>query len=434
MQSDVVPPLIAVPWAQSGIKNSIPVTTLVPGAASLMAGFPAACFTPITSGGIPPSGGDFNGGLNLATAAAQWSQAGGFYKWDASFAGSIGGYPKGAILLNNTATSYWQNTTEENTTNPDEGGAGWAPFAGGVVNGPMFLDVIPIANATATWALTSMHGVATSLTQRAFMVDLGLTVATSGGTGPLGGNVALYAGVECLPGCGACWSFNPVLNVEAGAGANVQQFQCIEVDVNNNDVDCTGGAFLNGINITGAGTHIANVALGVYGNRSSDGGPAWLWGAFLGANNSVAVANIAMLGNALYGIDYDIFGGTASIRFANNNPVVVRNHAGTTDLQMFNSDTADVLHIGAGATGIVLGAPVIGQRWFEDDVAVNLSLGGGLGPYPLTHAPSGIYAALYGDGRRLNKASFTYTPSVATFTLVDVTPSDYEELIFEYAY
>ncbi len=46
------------------------------GAASLNDGFPPDTFTPVSAGGTPPFGRDFNGLLNQITAWNRWQNAG----------------------------------------------------------------------------------------------------------------------------------------------------------------------------------------------------------------------------------------------------------------------------------------------------------------------------------------------------------------------
>ena len=95
------PELMPVPFANAGLKNTIPVTP--PGGsainqASYDAGFPPTTMTPIVSGGKPPRGRDMNGILYEITAHLTYLNAGGQYWFDADFASKIGGYPLGAVL------------------------------------------------------------------------------------------------------------------------------------------------------------------------------------------------------------------------------------------------------------------------------------------------------------------------------------------------
>lgn len=122
MQSSNSPSKFPVPFANSGTKNAIPTASqigITPGAASLTDGFPPLTFTPLSAGGVPPAGADFNGILNMLSAAAQWAGAGGQYQFDSTFSSTIGGYPKGAVLLSSDGQKIWQSTVDNNETDPD---------------------------------------------------------------------------------------------------------------------------------------------------------------------------------------------------------------------------------------------------------------------------------------------------------------------------
>lgn len=135
MQASNAPTKSAVPFANSGTKNTIPVASqigITPGLASFTDGFPPLTMTPLAAGGVPPYGADFNGILNFLSASARWGQAGGGYTYDAAFSTAIGGYPKGATLVRSDLAGYWLNTVENNLTNPDSGGAGWVSLGSGI--------------------------------------------------------------------------------------------------------------------------------------------------------------------------------------------------------------------------------------------------------------------------------------------------------------
>jgi len=130
MQLSQVPVQIVEAWATSGSKtNPIPVPSQVgitPGAASWTTGFPPLCDTPLISGGIPPSMQDTNGALYQMSAVDVWMCAGGGFPYNSAFQTAIGGYPKGARVLMASGNGYWVSTTDNNVTDPDTGGAGWA--------------------------------------------------------------------------------------------------------------------------------------------------------------------------------------------------------------------------------------------------------------------------------------------------------------------
>lgn len=130
------PAQLVLPWANgdSSKTNPIPVPSqegITPGAASWTDGFPPLCATPVTSGGIPPAKSDMNGGLYQMSAVDVWMCAGGGFPYNSTFSTAIGGYPKGARVFMASGLGYWRSTADNNTTDPDTGGAGWVPDSGG---------------------------------------------------------------------------------------------------------------------------------------------------------------------------------------------------------------------------------------------------------------------------------------------------------------
>ena len=121
------PNQILIPFAKDGQKASVPQTgTPEDTRASYTEGFPPNTMIPLSQGGIPPYGQDFNGVLNDITTQVQYLQAGAFYPYSAAFAEAIGGYPLGAIILKADGSGRWENTVENNMTDPDSSGAvGW---------------------------------------------------------------------------------------------------------------------------------------------------------------------------------------------------------------------------------------------------------------------------------------------------------------------
>lgn len=131
MQSSNIPAKIPLPFAYAAgpsYKNTIPTASqigITNGRASLTDGFPPLTFTALSAGGIPPFGADFNGILNEVTAIQQWQNAGGMFYYDSAFSTAIGGYPAGAVLQSSSKNGFWISSAENNTTDPDAGGAGW---------------------------------------------------------------------------------------------------------------------------------------------------------------------------------------------------------------------------------------------------------------------------------------------------------------------
>lgn len=133
MLASAIPASFPVPFAAAaggGYIRPIPQASQIgiqDGAASLTDGFPPLTFLPVASGGTPPFGQDVNGVLNQVTAWAQWYAANGagIYR-SSAFSSAIGGYPAGAILASAVFPgAFWRSTADNNTSNPDAGGANW---------------------------------------------------------------------------------------------------------------------------------------------------------------------------------------------------------------------------------------------------------------------------------------------------------------------
>lgn len=167
MQSSDIPSKFPIPFANAagaGFIRPIPEASQVgiqPGAASLTDGFPPLTMTPLSAGGVPPAGADFNGILNLITAVQQWQCAGGIFKYDSAFSTSISGYPKGCILSSSDGTKLWRSTVDNNTTDPDGASpSGWAraDYFGGksIFTGPGTFTVP--AGVTQIWVSACAGG------------------------------------------------------------------------------------------------------------------------------------------------------------------------------------------------------------------------------------------------------------------------------------
>lgn len=117
MQLNQYPSRIPIAWAANGSRNVIPWTSQIgvtPGRASLPDGFPPLTMTPLEAGGIPPSGPDMNGILNLISGQALWFNIGGPVIWDATFAQAIGGYPQGAQVIGAGFGQYFVSSVDNN--------------------------------------------------------------------------------------------------------------------------------------------------------------------------------------------------------------------------------------------------------------------------------------------------------------------------------
>lgn len=120
------PTQITVPFASSGLKNTIPETATGSNRASMQEGFPAITMQDVDQGGMAPYGQDMNGIIYDVTKAIQYQQAGGFFPYDATFAAAIDGYPIGAIVTSADGTQLFQNTLDGNQSDPENGGVNWS--------------------------------------------------------------------------------------------------------------------------------------------------------------------------------------------------------------------------------------------------------------------------------------------------------------------
>ena len=121
------PGKIITPWAESGLKNTIPpAANPATGRAGFDQGFSAINMTAKEAGGIPPFGQDFNGIFYEVTNILRYMQAGGRPTFSAALAANIGGYPRGAIVLGDNGVAVYTNRLDGNASNPNSGGSGWA--------------------------------------------------------------------------------------------------------------------------------------------------------------------------------------------------------------------------------------------------------------------------------------------------------------------
>lgn len=126
-----------VPFATGdATRVEIPVTSADPTRASQTLGFPPLTMQPPESGGVPPQGEDFNGGMNQIARICWWMLNGGMFVYDSTFASNsnINGYPNSAVLMRSDFAGIWLNQADSNQVNPDTAtGAvasnNWVPLA-----------------------------------------------------------------------------------------------------------------------------------------------------------------------------------------------------------------------------------------------------------------------------------------------------------------
>jgi hypothetical protein len=132
MLASAIPTKITLPFGNNaGVSyiRTIPLGSQIgihDGWASFTDGFPPVCFLPVAGGGTPPFGQDVNGLLFQISGWNRWQAAGGSVPYDSTFQTAIGGYPANAVVASGTTVGrFWRSTVDNNTTNPDTGGANW---------------------------------------------------------------------------------------------------------------------------------------------------------------------------------------------------------------------------------------------------------------------------------------------------------------------
>lgn len=246
----VKPATIVEPFAVNGQKNTIPVATnATPGGASFNDGFPALTMTPVSQGGIPPSGKDFNGILNAITQHLAWVNGGGQYTFDATLSAFTGGYPVGAVLQSDDGTSSYINAQANNTTNfnmtPASIGVSWLPFGGAAVSSQGTTSVATtggtttLTNAQAARKIINVTGALTSNAVVVFpaIVRDWFVINTTTGAYTLTVKTASDAGVQILQSVG-----EPVIST--GYGMWYAQSETVTQASNDNSRKLASTAFV----------------------------------------------------------------------------------------------------------------------------------------------------------------------------------------------
>lgn len=158
-----------LPFAYSGTKNTIPTPPTGTGKASFTEGFPAVTMQPISAGGIPPEGKDFNGVLFDIMSHTVWVNAGGQYQFDAALSTAMGGYPIGMVLQNTAGTASYVSAIDNNTTDfnstPSAIGTLWLPYSGSAFSN------VSVATTGGTTVLTAIQAAAKIITVTGVLVS-----------------------------------------------------------------------------------------------------------------------------------------------------------------------------------------------------------------------------------------------------------------------
>lgn len=209
-----------VPFANGDASRvELPVTTADPTRASQTLGFPPLTMQPPESGGVPPQGEDFNGGMNQVARVAWWVLLGGGWTYDGTFAtnSNIGGYPNGAVLQSADFKGNWISVADNNQNNPDTNGTGWVP---GYQYGATTISGLTGGTVTATPAQAAKNSIiltgtltsALTLVLPAWIKNWEITNSTSG---------AFVTIVKTAAGSGTTIPQNGVPTTARGDGTNI---------------------------------------------------------------------------------------------------------------------------------------------------------------------------------------------------------------------
>ena len=165
------PTNFATPFAVSGTKNTIPTSPTGTNKASFTEGFPPVTMQPISSGGIPPSGDDFNGLFYDYSSHVVWINAGGQYRFDSALSTAMGGYPKGMVLQNNAGSASYisliDNNTNDFNSDASQIGVTWGSYSGKAFSNTSITTTGGNSTLTAVQAVASLITVTGVLTSNA---------------------------------------------------------------------------------------------------------------------------------------------------------------------------------------------------------------------------------------------------------------------------
>jgi len=319
MQSTNIPSKIPLPFANSAsstYKYSIPTASqigITNGKASLTDGFPPLTFTPIGSGGVPPFGGDMNGILYEITAIQQWQEAGGFFPYDSTFSTAIGGYPEGAVLQSSSFNGLWVSSAENNTTNPDTGGAGWVSLAfEGLQSVAVVSNTATLTQLQSAYPIITLTGTLTANATVNIPAQVGKWIFSNQTTGAFTLTVKTPSGTGVTIAQGSsqyCWGDGT--NIYYANASSVTSFNTRTGAITLNSTDVTSALGFTPYNATNPSNYTSNnlglsaqtwtnvtssrVAGTVYTN--STGNPIFVYiSIHLGGQNGASQANVFING------------------------------------------------------------------------------------------------------------------------------------------
>jgi len=269
MISSATPPFFNVPFANAAaaadITYPIPAASQAGiGKASLADGFPPKNFLPDAAGGIAPFGQDMNGILKEVTENIRWLQAGGISKYNSGFSTAINGYPNGAVLLNAASTGFWVSLVDNNTSNPDAGGANWNTLSSAYIDKSVAGSGNINLTSEATYDIIDFTGALTGNIVVTFPQQDGKWILKNSTSGAFSLTVAMGTGAQIVLKQGTSTSiFSDSTNLEYSAQT------CATAAPGDNSLLIANTAFVNSV-LTGKNAY-ADVALtgtGVY-NLSS---------------------------------------------------------------------------------------------------------------------------------------------------------------------
>lgn len=171
-----------VPFGVNGPREDLlPTTPAGNNQASYDSGFPPVTMILKSAGGLPPKGEDFNQILFELSALNRWASSGTLNSYDSTFATSIGGYAKGSMVLSDSGLIIYMNTVDDNSTNPNTGGAGWVNL----------LAFLGLGDGSGRYLGTRVFTASGTYTPTAGTKKVVVTVVGGGGGG--GGTVATTA-------------------------------------------------------------------------------------------------------------------------------------------------------------------------------------------------------------------------------------------------